>query len=611
MPGGFPCSDGSQETSAMVLSPQEAETVLKVLERDRALRERDLMRLGDLKLRLNEKESHSIQLAKPDPLDQQHCIHCCLPFEPLRNSPETCLDCHNKVCKCCALYSHQEQGWHCLACAETWHIKAFSMDWFYDSVRNRFGQNSPNEFLQEQLRLQTGHQFSSYSGRHCDMMEKSTNHSSADWNKKVKKKQCSSNQEVEEHETFTAAPQNLFLHHSEDAVQEEFDHPHAGQMPPAEYDMEKRQDLKMLPGPLATWKCGSRRCGVSRQSRDTVARLRSSFVQDECESESRSDLENKSLTWPMRYCNGMDEACNTDSGSTSSKSHCTTSQECKPQQSSTWNIGENSRRKGPMTDDQLEAELRTVIKWMGERESIAAEIPTTQASPGSFFLAEDSDSSHDEDLLMIQAELQKRFSATSLSSITGKALRLIHSAEMAVANAGPVSRREGSPAGNSGTAENKTSEEARSTMSATEGNAGARDHSVPPADEAWATDGWLAVLEENVYMGAGRVFALEEELTELELRARSVQGHTPDMELSSLEDSVASAAAQLQLSEAQISEIERHLHSMKLPGFDATLGGSSQFCNVPKDPMRTALRRRKLPAPPLRDSQVEATPSML
>uniref|UniRef100_UPI00358FB25A rab effector MyRIP-like isoform X2 n=1 Tax=Myxine glutinosa TaxID=7769 RepID=UPI00358FB25A len=521
MPGGFPCSDGSQETSAMVLSPQEAETVLKVLERDRALRERDLMRLGDLKLRLNEKESHSIQLAKPDPLDQQHCIHCCLPFEPLRNSPETCLDCHNKVCKCCALYSHQEQGWHCLACAETWHIKAFSMDWFYDSVRNRFGQNSPNEFLQEQLRLQTGHQFSSYSGRHCDMMEKSTNHSSADWNKKVKKKQCSSNQEVEEHETFTAAPQNLFLHHSEDAVQEEFDHPHAGQMPPAEYDMEKRQDLKMLPGPLATWKCGSRRCGVSRQSRDTVARLRSSFVQDECESESRSDLENKSLTWPMRYCNGMDEACNTDSGSTSSKSHCTTSQECKPQQSSTWNIGENSRRKGPMTDDQLEAELRTVIKWMGERESIAAEIPTTQASPGSFFLAEDSDSSHDEDLLMIQAELQK------------------------------------------------------------------------------------------VYMGAGRVFALEEELTELELRARSVQGHTPDMELSSLEDSVASAAAQLQLSEAQISEIERHLHSMKLPGFDATLGGSSQFCNVPKDPMRTALRRRKLPAPPLRDSQVEATPSML
>uniref|UniRef100_A0A8C4NLW5 Rab effector MyRIP/Melanophilin domain-containing protein n=1 Tax=Eptatretus burgeri TaxID=7764 RepID=A0A8C4NLW5_EPTBU len=215
-------------------------------------------------------------------------------------------------------------------------------------------------------------------------------------------------------------------------------------------------------------------------------------------------------------------------------------------------MGENSSRKGPMTDDQLEAELRTVIKWLGERESSTEEIPTTQSLPENFFAAEDSDSSHDEDLEMIQAELQKRFSATSLSSITGKALRLIHSAEMAMAIAGPISRQEGCPAGNSRNAENETSEEARTTMSVIEDNAGARDRSILSADEAWATDGWLAVLEENVYMGAGRVFALEEELNELELRARSVQGHTPDMELSSLEDSVASAAAQLQLSEAQV-----------------------------------------------------------
>uniref|UniRef100_A0A8C4QSC8 RabBD domain-containing protein n=1 Tax=Eptatretus burgeri TaxID=7764 RepID=A0A8C4QSC8_EPTBU len=234
MPGGLRCSDGCQDTGGTVLSLQEAQTVLKVLDRDRALRQRDLIRLGDLKLRLNEKGSHSVQLAQPDPLNQQHCIHCCLPFQPLLNSPETCLDCHNKVCKCCALYSHQERGWHCVACAETWHIKALSMDWFYDSVRNRFGQSSPAEFLQEQLKLQTGHKLSPYSGRHCDMMEKSRKHSSADWNTKVKKKQCSSNQEVEEDETIPAAPQNLFLHHSEDAVQEEFDHPDAGQMSPPE-----------------------------------------------------------------------------------------------------------------------------------------------------------------------------------------------------------------------------------------------------------------------------------------------------------------------------------------------------------------------------------------
>uniref|UniRef100_A0A8C4NCW8 Rab effector MyRIP/Melanophilin domain-containing protein n=1 Tax=Eptatretus burgeri TaxID=7764 RepID=A0A8C4NCW8_EPTBU len=243
----------------------------------------------------------------------------------------------------------------------------------------------------------------------------------------------------------------------------------------------------------ATWKCSSRRRGVSRQSRGTEARLRSSFVRDECENDSTSDLEDKSLTWPMRYSNGVDEACYTDSSSTSSQSQCASSQE-----SSTWSMGENSSRKGPMTDDQLEAELRTVIKWLGERESSTEEIPTTQSLPENFFAAEDSDSSHDEDLEMIQAELQKRFSATSLSSITGKALRLIHSAEMAMAIAGPISRQEGCPAGNSRNAENETSEEARTTMSVIEDNAGARDRSILSADEAWATDGWLAVLEENV-----------------------------------------------------------------------------------------------------------------
>lgn len=53
-------------------------------------------------------------------------------------------------------------------------------------------------------------------------------------------------------------------------------------------------------------------------------------------------------------------------------------------------------------------------------------------------------------------------------------------------------------------------------------------------------------------MAAGSVYSLEAELNDLEECARGISSSTSDMELSFLEEQVASAAAKVQESELQV-----------------------------------------------------------
>lgn len=56
----------------------------------------------------------------------------------------------------------------------------------------------------------------------------------------------------------------------------------------------------------------------------------------------------------------------------------------------------------------------------------------------------------------------------------------------------------------------------------------------------------------QVYVAAGTVYTLEAELGDLEECARGISSATSDMELSFLEEQVASAAAKVQHSELQV-----------------------------------------------------------
>uniref|UniRef100_A0A8C1HX59 Myosin VIIA and Rab interacting protein a n=1 Tax=Cyprinus carpio carpio TaxID=630221 RepID=A0A8C1HX59_CYPCA len=131
------------------------------------------------------------------------------------------------------------------------------------------------------------------------------------------------------------------------------------------------------------------------------------------------------------------------------------------------------------------------------------------------------------------------------------------------------------------------------------------DHSdvsvIPPA-EARRLDEQLSGLEENVYVAAGTVYGLEAELGDLEECARSISGSTTERQLSHLEDQVASAAAQVQQSELQVSDISSRIAALKNAGLNVT--PQTQLNKVkttkPKTQTISSSRklRRRLPAPP-------------
>lgn len=128
--------------------------------------------------------------------------------------------------------------------------------------------------------------------------------------------------------------------------------------------------------------------------------------------------------------------------------------------------------------------------------------------------------------------------------------------------------------------------------------------SIPP-DEARRLDEQLGRLEENVYVASGTVYGLEAELGDLEECARCISGSTSERELAHLEDQVASAAAQVQQSELQVSDISSRIAALKNAGLNVT--PQTQFTKTPKTKTQTIgssrKLRRRLPAPPKQDKE--------
>uniref|UniRef100_A0A8C2HBJ1 Rab effector MyRIP-like n=1 Tax=Cyprinus carpio TaxID=7962 RepID=A0A8C2HBJ1_CYPCA len=185
----------------------------------------------------------------------------------------------------------------------------------------------------------------------------------------------------------------------------------------------------------------------------------------------------------------------------------------------------------------------------------------------------------EKNLHLISNILQQKYSATSLRSITTEVLKVLNATEDLIH-------------GSVGDGQCQS------------------DHSdvsvIPPA-EARRLDEQLSGLEENVYVAAGTVYGLEAELGDLEECARSISGSTTERQLSHLEDQVASAAAQVQQSELQVSDISSRIAALKNAGLNVT--PQTQLNKVkttkPKTQTISSSRklRRRLPAPPKQDKE--------
>ncbi|XP_041432470.1 melanophilin isoform X3 [Xenopus laevis] len=120
------------------LSEDEAKHVWDVVQRDINLRKKEEERIEDLKEKVEKESSKRELLSNQSHLNETHCMHCLQPFQFLINSKRQCKDCQFHVCKNCSRYNKKELGWVCDTCRADRLVKVGSLDWYYDHVRSRF-----------------------------------------------------------------------------------------------------------------------------------------------------------------------------------------------------------------------------------------------------------------------------------------------------------------------------------------------------------------------------------------------------------------------------------------------------------------------------------------
>ncbi|KAF3703511.1 Rab effector MyRIP Exophilin-8 Myosin VIIa- and Rab-interacting protein [Channa argus] len=120
------------------LTDDEAEHVLKVVQRDMKLRKKEEERLSELKQELAEEGSRCSILSKQHRFNEHCCIRCCTPFTFLLNPKRQCLDCQYNVCKTCCTYSKKDKAWLCSACQKGRIFRTQSLEWYYNNVKSRF-----------------------------------------------------------------------------------------------------------------------------------------------------------------------------------------------------------------------------------------------------------------------------------------------------------------------------------------------------------------------------------------------------------------------------------------------------------------------------------------
>ncbi|XP_038828568.1 rab effector MyRIP-like [Salvelinus namaycush] len=120
------------------LTDDEAQHVLKVVQRDMKLRKKEEDRLSEMKQELAEEGSRCSILSKQHRFNEHCCIRCCSPFTFLVNPKRPCLDCQYNICKTCRTYSKRDKAWLCTVCQKTRILRTRSLEWYYNNVKSRF-----------------------------------------------------------------------------------------------------------------------------------------------------------------------------------------------------------------------------------------------------------------------------------------------------------------------------------------------------------------------------------------------------------------------------------------------------------------------------------------
>ncbi|XP_061183770.1 uncharacterized protein LOC133191984 isoform X2 [Saccostrea echinata] len=120
------------------LSDEECEKILRVLQKDFELRDKERERLHKIEESLKEEEEKTEVIAVKTKLNEEVCVRCCQKFGIIFNRKQLCLTCKHYVCKRCAVYNDNEKGYTCHACIKERELKLKSFEWFYNNVSSKF-----------------------------------------------------------------------------------------------------------------------------------------------------------------------------------------------------------------------------------------------------------------------------------------------------------------------------------------------------------------------------------------------------------------------------------------------------------------------------------------
>ncbi|XP_055726964.1 melanophilin-like isoform X3 [Salvelinus fontinalis] len=134
----MPTTAVGKKLDLSTLTEEEAQHVFQVVQRDFDLRKKEEDRLGELKTQLEKEDTKRELLGTGTSLTESHCIRCLQPFKFLVNSKRQCLDCQLYACKACSRYNKKECGWVCDPCHMSRVLKIGTLEWYHENVRSRF-----------------------------------------------------------------------------------------------------------------------------------------------------------------------------------------------------------------------------------------------------------------------------------------------------------------------------------------------------------------------------------------------------------------------------------------------------------------------------------------
>ncbi|XP_062985153.1 rab effector MyRIP [Elgaria multicarinata webbii] len=309
---------------------------------------------------------------------------------------------------------------------------------------------------------------------------------------------------------------------------------------------------------------------------------------DSSESEEvYHDLEKRSKRW-KKGKSLAEDLCKVKNRTKTHKKNLSTSQASEDlSETDISSEDQHYQSKADAMEEKLKSRLYELAAKMSDNRESSSEEQLSE--PRTESESQKSCLSSEDNGKCIQEELKKKYSAVSLCNISTEVLKVINATEELIAE----------------------------STEPCDFPADTRDRGkgeFPLGTDPIRLDEQLTTLEENVYLTAGSVYGLESQLNELEDAARRINSITAESELADLEDQVATAAAQVHHAELQISDIESRISALTVAGLNVapcvhlTRKRDQQQTNQMHTIDTSRQQRRKLPAPPVKGENMDASP---